>query len=143
MSSVHSYLSSRGFLRRFSRGFIQRRICRLFRNTQDAEFSPHHTYKIVLFFKITEIFINCQKLFLIVFYIFVEDKLIPALVCTDVTVRCDADIIPGAPYVSVLDMVAPTMSVDNAMVSESVIFGSENSAVVDVDITVISNHSWV
>lgn len=75
--------------------------------------------------------------------IFVEDKLIPALVCTDVTVRCDAGIIPGAPYVSVLDMVAPTMSVDNAMVSESVIFGSENSAVVDVDITVISNHSWV
>ena len=55
--------------------------------------------------------------------IFVEDKLIPALVCTDVTVRCDDDTTPGSAFVSVSDMVAPTMSVDNETVSETVTFG--------------------
>ena len=76
--------------------------------------------------------------------IFVEDKLIPDLVCSnDVTVRCDDDTEPGSPFVATSDMVAPTMSVDNATISETVTFGSGNGSVVDVDVTVESDHSWV
>ena len=78
-------------------------------------------------------------------YILVEDKLIPDLVCSndDITVRCDEDTDPGSSYVATSDMVAPTMSVDNATVSETVTFGASNGSVVDVNVTVESDHTWV
>ena len=76
--------------------------------------------------------------------ILVEDKLIPDLVCSnDLTVRCDDDTDPGSSFVATSDMVAPAMSVDNATISETVTFGAENSDVVDVNVTVNSDHTWV
>jgi subtilisin-like proprotein convertase family protein len=76
--------------------------------------------------------------------IFVEDKLIPDLVCSnDLTVRCDDDTDPGSSFIATSDMIAPTMSVDNATVSETVTFGANNGDVVDVNVTVNSDHTWV
>ena len=76
-------------------------------------------------------------------YILVEDKLIPDLVCSDVTVGCNDSTEPGASATATLDYDFPTLaSTDNATVTETVDI-SAGDEVLDLDVTIATTHTWI
>ena len=75
--------------------------------------------------------------------ILVEDKLIPDLVCSDLTLGCADDATPGAANTATLDYAFATLaSNDNNTVTETVAV-TEGDLVEDLDVTISTTHTWI
>ena len=75
--------------------------------------------------------------------VLVEDKRIPDLVCTDISVGCNESTDPGAAVAATLDYAFSTVTTqDNNTVSETVAVTSGDE-VQDLDVAISTTHTWI